>query len=142
MGLKLQWKVCHFTFVLVLIIMFLAHCLSITVRWINVISVAGVNPDVPVFVRQWDLRSSTRRGSVRCLGFYQGFDNQKICRPRLYIYSLDICTVLTASLASPFWLLHKIELSFRQEFGTKVFTGGWKFVTLMVTDHRQKSKDL
>jgi len=33
-------------------------------------------------------------------------------------------------------------LSFRQKFGTKVFTGGWKFVTSMVTDPRQKSKDL
>jgi len=50
------------------------------------------------------------------------------------------CTM--PSLASLFWLLYKIELSFRQEFGTKVFTGGWKFVTSMVTDPHQKSKDL
>jgi len=28
--------------------------------------------------------------------------------------------------------LYKIELSFSQEFGTKVLPGGWKFVTLMV----------
>jgi len=51
------------------------------------------------------------------------------------------CTL--PSLASLFWLLYKIELSFRQEFGTKVFTGGWKFfVTSVITDPRQKSKDL
>jgi len=49
------------------------------------------------------------------------------------------CTL--PSLASLFWLLYNIELSFRQEFGTKVFTGWWKFATLMVTDPRQKSKD-
>jgi len=46
------------------------------------------------------------------------------------------------SLASLFGLLYKIELSFRHEFGTKVFTSGWKFVTLMVTDPRQKSEVL
>jgi len=34
------------------------------------------------------------------------------------------------TLPSLFWLLYKIELSFIQEFRTKVFTGGWKFVTL------------
>jgi len=50
------------------------------------------------------------------------------------------CTL--PSLASLFWLLYKIELSFKQEFRTKVFTGGWKFVTLMGTDPCQKSKDL
>jgi len=50
------------------------------------------------------------------------------------------CTL--PSLASLFWLLYKIELSFKQEFETKVFTGGSKFVTSMVTDPRQKSKDL
>jgi len=44
------------------------------------------------------------------------------------------CTL--PSLASLFWLLYKIELSFRQEFGTKVFTSGWKFVPSVVTDPR------
>jgi len=48
------------------------------------------------------------------------------------------CTL--PSLASLFWLLYEIELSFRQEFGSKVFTGGSKFVTSMVTDLVRRAK--
>jgi len=67
---------------------------------------------------------------------------KRICRPRLYIFSLNICTVFTAFIGFPALAFYKIELSFRQEFGIKIFTGGWKFVILMVTDPRQKGKDL
>ena len=64
--------------------------------------------------------------------FKKGPTAKRICRPRLCIYHLNICTIL--SLTSLFWLLYKIEWSFRQEFGNKVFTGGWKFVPFMIID--------
>ena len=72
--------------------------------------------------------------------FTKGSAANRICRHLLYIYLLKICTL--PSLASLFWLLYKMQLSFRQEFGSKVFTGGWKFVSFIVIDLLQQSRDL
>jgi len=79
---------------------------------------------------------------VKCLGFYQRFDRKEFADPGFTSNPTISAQCTLLSLASLFWLLYKIELTFRQEFGTKVFTGGWKFVTSMVTDPLQKCKDL
>ena len=41
------------------------------------------------------------RGSVRCLGFTKGSTAKRICRPRIYIYSLNIYTVHIAFIGFP-----------------------------------------
>jgi len=68
---------------------------------------------------------------VNCLGFYQGFDRQNnLQTPALHLFPQYLHSAHWLQLTSLSWVLYKITLSFRQEFGTKVFTGGWTFVTL------------
>ena len=89
-------------------------------------------------MREWDLRSSTRSGLDEMSGILPRVRQPKqFADPGFTSVSSISAQCTLPSLASLLWLLYKIELSFRQEFGTKVFTGGWQFVTSMVTDPRR-----
>jgi len=55
----------------------LTVCLAHNQSWTDLISVASVNTNVPLYVRYWDLRSSTHSVSMISLGFYQGVVSEK-----------------------------------------------------------------
>ena len=89
----------------------------------------------------WEVQLDRRL--VRCLGFYKGFDGQKnLQTPALHLFPQYLQSVHYVYWLSCFGFCLKIIGFSDRNSEPKVFTGGWKFVTLMVTDPRQKSKDL